>query len=353
MKKILVDMHRLDKSPFNGLYTFSYYLGKSLSRHQFENDFDLNFYLEKKNFGIFGNKASYKAHHSIDKVYMRNTKQFDLWHVTTSISWYHPFNSHTKNVFTLHDLNFLIEEKENIRRNKRLLHHIQQRINRAHHITGISRFVIDYAKQFLNFGNTPVSVVYNGCTIPEFPEYEIPAYKPVNKFIFSIGLVQPRKNFHTLPALLEGNNYELIIAGVNTYDYKSRIIEEAKRHNVENRVKLIGPVTEKEKFWLYNNCEAFCFPSVAEGFGLPVLEAMHFGKPVFISTETSMPEVGGDAAWYFKDFDPQSMQRTFKAGMEQYYQTTPIQKIKDQAAKFNWDKAAIEYLDIYKKTLSI
>jgi glycosyltransferase involved in cell wall biosynthesis len=352
MKKILIDMHRLDKSPFNGLYTFSWHLGKSLARHQFENDFDLNFYLGKKNFGIFGNKASYQAHHSSDKFYMRNTKQFALWHVTTSISWYHPFNNHTKNVFTLHDLNFLIEEKENIRRNKRLLHHIQQRINNADYITGISRFVIDHAKQYLNFGHKPIAVVYNGCNVPEVPEYEIPVYKPKNKFIFSIGLVQPRKNFHTLPALLPGNDYELIIAGVNTFDYAAKIMEEAKHHGVENRVKLIGPVTEKEKYWLYKNCEAFCFPSIAEGFGLPVLEAMHFGKPVFISTETAMPEVGGNAAWYFKDFDPLSMQQVFKEGMEEYFQTLPVQKIKAQAAKFNWDKTAGEYLDIYKKALA-
>src|SRR5215211_6290689 len=121
MKKILIDMHRLEKNPYNGLYTFSYNLGKSLARHQYENDFDLNFYLGKKNFGIFGKAVSYKAHHSLDKFFMPNTKQFDLWHVTTSISWYHPFNSYTKNVFTLHDLNFLIEEKQNIKRNKRLL----------------------------------------------------------------------------------------------------------------------------------------------------------------------------------------------------------------------------------------
>src|SRR6476469_5548634 len=120
MKKILIDMHRLDKSPFNGLYTFSWHLGKSLARHQFENDFDLNFYLGKKNFGIFGNKASYQEHHSSDKFYMRN---------------------------------------------KRLLHHIQQRINNADYITGISRFVIDYAKQYLNFGHKPIAVVYNGCNV--------------------------------------------------------------------------------------------------------------------------------------------------------------------------------------------
>ena len=225
MKKILIDMHRLDKDRYNGLYAFSYYLGKSLATHQFANDFDLNFYLGKKNFGIFGKAVNYKEHHSIDKFFMRNTKQFDLWHVTTTISWYRPFNNQTKNVFTLHDLNFLIEEKENIRRNKRLLHQIQQRVNRSHHITAISKFVVNYAKQFLNFGNKNISVIYNGCNVPEFPVYEIPEYKPSKKFIFSIGLIQPRKNFHTLPSLLVGNDYELIIAGTNSFGQGDKVIE--------------------------------------------------------------------------------------------------------------------------------
>lgn len=344
-------MHRLDKNPYNGLYTFSYNLGKSLARHQYEDDLDLNFYLGKNNFEIFGKAVNYKEHSSIDKYFMPNTKQFDLWHVTTSISWYRPFNRRTKNVFTLHDLSFLIEEKENLKRNKRLLNQIQQRINRADHLTAISQFVVDYSKQFLEFGDKKISVIYNGCNAPEFPEFDEPAYKPANKFIFSIGLVQPRKNFHTLPALLVGNDYELIIAGVNTFGYGDKIIAEANKQGVAARVKLIGPVSEKQKYWLYKNCEAFCFPSIAEGFGLPVLEAMHFGKPVFISAETSLPEIGGNAAWYFNNFDPENMRQVFNSGMEEYYKTMPINKIKAHAAKFNWDTTALQYLEVYKSLL--
>ena len=282
---------------------------------------------------------------------MPGTRQFDLWHVTTAISWYRPFNRHTKNIFTLHDLNFLIEEKGNVKRNKRLLSQIQQRVNRADHITAISHFVIGQAKQFLEFGDKKISVIYNGCNVPEFREFEEPAYKPERKFIFSIGLIQPRKNFHTLPALLKGNNYELIIAGPNSFGYGDKIIAEAKKHGVGERVKLIGTISERQKYWMYKNCEAFVFPSIAEGFGLPVLEAMYFGKPVFTSNKSSLPEIGGDAAWYFNNFDPEYMRQVFNDGMEVYYNTMPVQKIKTQAAKFNWDTIAVQYLDLYKSLL--
>ncbi|MEP6616826.1 MAG: glycosyltransferase family 1 protein [Ginsengibacter sp.] len=349
--KILVDMHRLDKNPYNGLYTFSYFLGQALSKQPADN-IDLNFYLGRENFGIFGDAANYKAHHSRDKFYMFNTSRFDLWHVTTSISWYHPFNRHTKNLFTLHDLNFLIEEKENGKRNKRLLRDLQERIDRAHHITAISNYVIDHARQFLDFGQKSISVIYNGCTVPDFPAFEEPPYIPQKKFILSIGLVQPRKNFHTLPALLSGNDLELIIAGINEFGYGDKIIEAAKKHGVANRVKLIGPVSENQKYWLLKNCEAFCFPSIAEGFGLPVLEAMHFGKPTFISNQTSLPEIGGTAAWYFQNFDAAYMQQVFNTGMQEYYQSNPAQNIRAQAQKFNWNRIASQYIALYKRMLS-
>jgi glycosyltransferase involved in cell wall biosynthesis len=99
---------------------------------------------------------------------------------------------------------------------------------------------------------------------------------------------------------------------------EKEVMEAAKKFGVEDRVKLIGPATEEEKYWYYKNCEAFLFPSYAEGFGLPVIEAMYHGKPVFISDKTSLPEVGGDAAYYFRNFEPEYMQEVFKEGMRDY-----------------------------------
>ncbi len=126
-----------------------------------------------------------------------------------------------------------------------------------------------------------------------------------------------KKNFHVLPALLVGNDHELIISGVET-PYKSKIMEEAEKFGVTDRVKITGTISEEDKAWYYKNCTAFVFPSIAEGFGLPVIEAMHFGKPVFLSTHTSLPEIGGDAAFYFPTFEPADMQATFANGMAEF-----------------------------------
>ena len=93
------------------------------------------------------------------------------------------------------------------------------------------------------------------------------------------------------------------------------------------------------------------FPSIAEGFGLPVIEAMHFGKPVFLSKFTSLPEVGGNVAYYFDNFNAAHMQSVFAKGMQDFENRKPQKEIMEQAAKFSWDKAAIQYLELYAECL--
>ena len=150
-----------------------------------------------------------------------------------------------------------------------------------------------------------------------------------------------------------GNDFELVIAGLNDFPYTEKVIAEAKKHNVENRIKLIGSINEEEKKWYYQHCNSFVFPSIGEGFGLPVLEAMQFGKPVFISDKTSLPEVGGDAAYYFNNFDPADMQKVFEAGMYDYTSHNRAPVIRQHADRFSWDKAAREYLDVYSNCLKM
>jgi glycosyltransferase involved in cell wall biosynthesis len=348
MKNILVDMHRLKNNPYNGLYIFSCGLGKALAAMK-DDEIKLNFYLPENFFGFFGERLQYVRHRSADKFFKWDTRKYDVWHITTQISWYRPFNKKTKVVFTIHDLNFLIEEKENVKRNHRLLKNIQKKIDRADFVTCISEYTLSTVRQHLQLGNKPTTVIYNGCDITTFSNFDKPIYRPEKPFILSIGLVEPRKNFHVLPPLLLDNDYELIIGGLNNHPYAKQVIAAAETYGVGNRVKLTGPITEEEKYWYYKNCDAFLFPSYAEGFGLPVIEAMHYGKPVFISTKTCLPEIGGNAAYYFHSFESQPMRKAFAGGMQHYQRTQPQQLIKERAAFFSWKKAAQQYIDVYKQ----
>lgn len=117
------------------------------------------------------------------------------------------------------------------------------------------------------------------------------------------------------------------------------------------KVKLVGPVSENEKSWYFNNCYAFALPSTAEGFGLPVTEAMSVGKPLFLSDRTALPEIGGDVAFYFENFSAAHMKETFVAGMKQYKLFKMQEKIIEKGKEYNWDIAAQEYWKIYRSLL--
>jgi glycosyltransferase involved in cell wall biosynthesis len=347
MKKVLVDMHRLKYNPYNGLYRFSVELGQALSCMK-PPDLDLQYYLPVKDFGIFGDKASYIRHKSIDKYYKFGTDVFDVWHATTTLSWYRPFNKNTRFVFTVHDLNFLEEGERSKKHKGRYFKLIKERIDRAHFLTYISEYTRQQAHEYLEIGDKPGAVIYNGCNVPASKEFMPPKDPPTRPFLFSIGQFVSRKNFHVLPALLQGNDLELVIAGISDLPYKDQVVEAAKKMGVLDRLKLVGTVGEEEKFWYYQHCEAFLFPSLGEGFGLPVIEAMWFGKPVFLSRSTCLPEIGGAVAYYFDGFDPEVMRRNFEEGMRHYNQHRPQEMIRQRASLFSWEKAAGEYIQVYR-----
>ena len=113
-------------------------------------------------------------------------------------------------------------------------------------------------------------------------------------------------------------------------------------------MRILGRITEKEKSWYFNHCRAFAFPSVSEGFGLPVVEAMSCGKPLFLSELTALPEIGGDVSFYFKDFNPLHMQQVFDAGMLSYITKDMAVKIRERSRHFCWHRAARQYLEVYR-----
>lgn len=343
--KIVLDCERM-KHPYTGLFEYCYQLGIALRQRVVDKD-DLIYYVPQSVQYMFGSNNNFIEQRSIDKIFYRNFNA-DILHTTYQLSRYMGGNKNVKRLLTIHDLNFLYEKKAPSKVAK-YLKKMQDNINRSDHIIAISNYVKQDVLDHLEIGNKPFDVIYNGCNVLEFDTYDTPIYKPKKDFLFSIGTVLPKKNFHVLPRILVGNDYELIIAGRSDENYQNKIIKEAKQFNVEDRVKLIGSVSYEDKYWYLKNCLAFMFPSIAEGFGIPVIEAMHFGKPTFLSTHTSLPEVGGKFAYYFQNFEPEYMQQLFRDSLEDYSQNDRIKDIKEHASYFRWDRCADEYYKIYQK----
>jgi glycosyltransferase involved in cell wall biosynthesis len=353
MKKraIVLDCDRM-KFANTGLYHYCLQLGLALKK-QINNEIEsLSYYVRAENINILGEDEHYIIQHSLDKFHMP-TKNIDLWHCTFQVSNYFPFRKKIKIVYTIHDLNVLHEEGLSEKRLNKELAKIQKRINRADHIIAISNFTLQDIKKNLKIGNTPTTVIYNGCNFTKLNHLETPLINTEKKFLFTIGSINKKKNFHVLPSLLFDNNKMLIIAGItDDEDYKKKIMDEAKNYNAADRLIFVGAINENDKQWYMKNCEAFVFPSLAEGFGLPVIEAMYFGKPVILSNLTALPEIGGEVAYYFNSFKPEEMRAILHKSLLHYKNTPDAkEKISERAKMFNWDDAAKKYLDVYRSLL--
>jgi len=148
-------------------------------------------------------------------------------------------------------------------------------------------------------------------------------------------------------------DFYLIISGNNDKKYGDEIKKMIQQNGLSKQVFLTGKVSNEGKQFFMKNCTAFLFPSLKEGFGLPPIEAMSFGKPVFLSDKTSLPEIGGDVANYWTNFDPEDMKSVLFNGLTYHETNKNVAEIllKKRAATFDWKTAAAEYLEVYKKIL--
>ena len=347
-KQLVFDAERM-KYPHTGLYHYCLQLGRALQKIVNESTEELKFYVRPGHEKSFGENAQYLEQHGLHKFFMP-TANATVWHTTYQATNYFPFRKKVKVVFTIHDLNVVHENKMSPKRLQKELNKIQKRIDAADHIVAISHFTLADIKKYLKLNNKPATVIHNGCNIQFIKNIAAPQNLPAAQFLFTLGTINAKKNFHVLPCLLVGNSRQLFIAGItDDEDYKQAIIKEAEKIGVADRVIFTGPINENDKQWYMKNCEAFLFPSLAEGFGLPVIEAMYFGKPVVLSNATALPEIGGPNAYYFNDFEPENM-RTVLENALQYFEENPAAKGKmiERAKMFTWEDAAKKYLEVYR-----
>lgn len=174
-------------------------------------------------------------------------------------------------------------------------------------------------------------------------------------YILFVGTLQPRKNLVRLIEAFSRLNpkpYTLIIVGKPGWMYEE-IYQAPKKFGVEEKVKFLDYVSDEDLPSLYQNARCFVLPSLYEGFGLPVLEAMSYGCPVVTSNTSSLPEAGGEAAIYV---DPESVE-SIKEGILKVLNFTPrarqdlIKKGYDQVKKFSWEKCARETLKVLEEVV--
>ena len=195
-------------------------------------------------------------------------------------------------------------------------------------------------------------------TIENSKEYLGEKYNIRNEYLLFVGTLEPRKNLIRLLEafyrLLAGNpnyksKYQLLLAGSLGWLYDT-IFDEVKNRGLGENVLLPGYVDAEDLPTLYRNATIFIYPSLYEGFGLPVLEALTSGTPVITSDSSSMPEIAGDAALFVDPVDVEGMVSAMRRFLEdEKLRSNYSERALLQAKKFSWEKCARETLDVYRE----
>ncbi len=179
-------------------------------------------------------------------------------------------------------------------------------------------------------------------------------YRISNRYILFVGTLQPRKN---IERLIEGfskisnieKDLQLVIIGKKGWQFES-ILQAPEKFGVLEKVKFLDFVPDEDLPLFYKNAICFVLPSLYEGFGLPILEAMKHNCPVITSNVSSMPEAGENACLYIDPENVEDISKNIKKLIEDdKLRITLIKKGKEHIKKFSWEKTAKETLAILEK----
>lgn len=252
-------------------------------------------------------------------------------------------------VFSIMDLSYIhYPEMFRAKDLHQLVHGTRYSARLAGHILTISEFSKRAIMEEYHVPEERITVIYPGLTIMKQGVGKIELKHP---YILSVGTLQPRKNFVRLIeafSKLEDKKIYLVIVGKKGWLF-DEIVNAPKKYDVESRVKFLDFVPDEDLPSLYKNALCFALPSLYEGFGLPVLEAMSYGCPVVVSKTSSLPEIAGEAGMYVNPEEVRSINIGLAMGIRARESSEGKQKIKaglSRAKQFTWENAAKKTLEI-------
>ena len=283
--------------------------------------------------------------------------------VVFSPTHYVPRFIHLPRVMAIMDLSFL--HYPTLFRKKdyyQLVNWTKYSVHHARHIVTISEFSKNAIIESYQVPESRVTVTYPGFHMRKMSQESSSSikkrYQLNNPFVLAVGTLQPRKNFTKLieafSLIKQDKHYQdldLVIVGKKGWLYEE-ILSAPSQFHIRESVKFLDFVPDADLAPLYSEAECFVLPSLYEGFGLPVLEAMANGCSVVVSNVSSLPEIAGDAGIYV---DPTRVE-TIRSGIHQALQekgtavgNARIKKGKERVGLFRWDKAAEQTLTILEQ----
>lgn len=269
-----------------------------------------------------------------------------------------------KKIVTVHDLFFMdfpgLVDRETRRD---FATEIATSLLKADGIIAVSRFTKNQLLERLRIDEDKVRVIYHGLDPiflrdipPEKTEEIRRKYSLPSSFILCVGALEPRKNILNLIDALKiihkkHKRVLLVIAGRTGPDHK-RLERRIREDDLGSWVKVAGYLPLEELRGLYRLASVFVFPSLCEGFGLPLLEAMACDLPIASSQVSSLPEVAQDAALYFHPEEPEDMAENIVRLLEdEDLRQSLVAKGKRRVLEFDWESTAVKTLGFYQSVV--
>jgi glycosyltransferase involved in cell wall biosynthesis len=281
-----------------------------------------------------------------------------LFHATDHLL---PPLAHTRSVFTLHDLTVLKFPKTHAQLNRRFLQLMLPRfLQKADVVIADSICTQQDALQLYRLPADRTRVVHLGVQARFKPADAVSArsvrerYRLPERFILAVSTIEPRKNLIVLLEAYQAlrqrhSDIQLVIAGKRGWRSEP-FFERLQALGLTDKVRLLGFVPDEDLPALYSLAEVFAFPSLYEGFGLPVLEAMACGTPVICSNASSLPEVAGEAALQIAPADVQAWTEALEQiGSNSVLRASLRERGLKQAARFTWENTARQTYAIYQE----
>jgi glycosyltransferase involved in cell wall biosynthesis len=272
--------------------------------------------------------------------------------------------THARIIYTLHDLSFVEHPEFTTEQNRNICFEgIFSAAVNADFIIAVSAHTREaFLDIFPHYPESRMQVVHEASRFISHQKQKIKKPKKdlkPSEYWLTVGTLEPRKNLRRLIKAYAcfknevATGYPLVLVGGRGWleeDLDSLIHD----LNLTDDVRWLGYLPDEELCWLYKNCFCFIYPSLYEGFGLPVLEAMGFGAAVITSDRTSLPEVAGDAAHFVNPYDEKDMCRGLqKIFRDNDYRVLLKNRARVQANKFSWDRCALEVTGIYKNVMNM
>jgi len=297
---------------------------------------------------------------------------FPAWAIRDRLTLFHsqyilPVHLPCKSVLTIHDILFESHPEFFPDLHRKLIKFfIPFSAKRADRIISVSDFTKRQVMQYYGIPEERIEVIYEGASRKFRPIKDdnsilsrLKAYGIKKKYVLFVGRIEPRKN---LAGLLKAFDYvrqrgrkdlSLVIVGNQDKIFEEKeLFDKVKEMKLDSHVVFTGGVSEDDLIALYNGAEVLTYPAFAEGFGLPVLEAMACGTPVITSDTSALPEVAGEAAILVNPYSFQEIGEALEGLLDRQDLSKELSaKGLERAKKFCWEKTAEKTVELYRNVI--